>query len=92
MYMQKLSLFYCISIWCADPREWSSSDVIRWIHWAAQQYKLRNTHPERFQMNGKALCLMDLSMFVYRVPDGGEKLYQDFQCRLQKALYQDKLR
>ena len=53
-------------------------------------FKLRNLFPERFQMNGKALCLMDLSMFLYRVPDGGERLYQDFQTRLQKALCQEK--
>jgi len=55
-------------------------------------FKLRESHLERFQMNGKALCLMDLSMFMYRVPNGGERLYQDFQGRLQKALCQDKMR
>ena len=73
-----------------DPREWSSIDVMKWIQWASVTLKVRDLHMERFQMNGKALCLMDLSMFLYRVPDGGERLYQDFQGRLQKALCQDK--
>ena len=41
-------------------------------------------------MNGKALCLMDASMFLYRVPEGGEVLYQDFQCRLQRAVNGDR--
>lgn len=75
-----------------DPREWSSNDVLRWVQWGCATFKLRNLCIERFQMNGKALCLMDLSMFLYRVPDGGERLYHDFQSRLQRALCQDKFR
>lgn len=75
-----------------DPREWSRFDVMQWIQWASAALKLRDLHVDRFHMNGKALCLMDLSMFLYRVPDGGERLYQDFQGRLQKALCQDKMR
>eukprot|EP00111_Clytia_hemisphaerica_P011291 TCONS_00033057-protein len=74
----------------SDPREWTAHDVMKWIQWASVTLKVRDLHMERFQMNGKALCLMDLSMFLYRVPDGGERLYQDFQARLQKALCQDK--
>ena len=72
-----------------DPREWTSTDVKRWIQWASMTFKLRNLHPDRFQMNGKALCLMDLSMFMYREPECGEKLYKDFQNRLQKAMVHD---
>jgi len=75
-----------------DPREWTSSDVRRWIQWASMTFKLRNLHPERFQMNGKALCLMDLSMFMYRVPECGERLYKDFQSRLHKAMNHDNMR
>ena len=62
------------------------------MQWASGNFKIRNLHAERFQMNGKALCLMDLSMFLYRVPDGGERLYQDFQSRLQRALSHEKSR
>eukprot|EP00794_Sanderia_malayensis_P011324 gene11324-12510_t len=69
-----------------DPREWSAHDVFLWVNWAARNYRINNAFPERFQMNGKALCLMDASMFLYRVPQGGEMLYQDFQCRLQRAV------
>ena len=72
-----------------DPREWTSVDVKRWIQWASMTFKIRNLHADRFQMNGKALCLMDLSMFMYREPESGEKLYKDFQNRLQKAMVHD---
>eukprot|EP00795_Rhopilema_esculentum_P016859 gene16859-8334_t len=69
-----------------DPREWSPHDVFLWLQWASRNYRIHNPFPERFQMNGKALCLMDVSMFLYRVPEGGDMLYQDFQCRLQRAV------
>ena len=41
---------------------------------------------DRFPMNGKALCLMNAAMFLYRVPRGGDRLYVDFQQRLLTAL------
>jgi hypothetical protein len=41
----------------------------------------------RFLMNGKALCLMSLTMFTYRVPLGGKTLFKDFQIRLSNAMY-----
>lgn len=43
--------------------------------------------PERFNMNGKALCLMNMDMFINRVPTGGKLLYKDFKLRLHKALF-----
>ncbi len=42
-------------------------------------------------MNGKALCLMSLSMFTYRVPLGGKTLFKDFQIRLSQAVYAERL-
>jgi len=42
---------------------------------------------ERFPMNGKALCLMNVDMFLQRVPLGGKTLYKDFQLRLGRAMY-----
>ncbi|CAB4070324.1 EDL [Lepeophtheirus salmonis] len=42
-----------------------------------------------FLMNGKALCLMSVAMFTYRVPLGGKLLYKDFQLRLSKAMYNE---
>ncbi|CAF4956928.1 unnamed protein product [Pieris macdunnoughi] len=62
-----------------DPRSWCRADVGIWV-------SRRGGLPERFPMNGKALCLMSKDMFAARVPKGGEALHQDFRRRLAKAL------
>ncbi|XP_068243989.1 ets DNA-binding protein pokkuri [Palaemon carinicauda] len=70
-----------------DPRTWSRDDVHRWLHHVSEAHQLPRVFPERFLMNGKALCLMTLDMFVQRVPLGGKLLYKDFQLRLCNAMY-----
>ncbi|XP_076035717.1 ETS-domain lacking [Oratosquilla oratoria] len=70
-----------------DPRSWSREDVHRWLHHVSEAHQLPRVFPERFLMNGKALCLMTLDMFVQRVPLGGKLLYKDFQLRLCNAMY-----
>ncbi|CAL4163455.1 unnamed protein product [Meganyctiphanes norvegica] len=70
-----------------DPRTWSRDDVHRWLHHVSEAHELPRVFPERFLMNGKALCLMTLDMFVQRVPLGGKLLYKDFQLRLCNAMY-----
>ncbi|XP_013195650.2 transcription factor ETV7 [Amyelois transitella] len=62
-----------------DPRSWGRAEVGRWV-------ASRGGLPERFPMNGKALCLMSKDMFSARVPHNGHVLYQDFRRRLAKAL------
>ncbi|CAH2230648.1 jg4201 [Pararge aegeria aegeria] len=62
-----------------DPRLWSRHEV---GEWAAR----RGARPERFPMNGKALCLMSGAMFAAREPSLGPRLHQDFRRRLAKAL------
>ncbi|XP_063924774.1 transcription factor ETV7 isoform X2 [Zophobas morio] len=70
-----------------DPRQWSREHVARWLHLVTQQHGLPEVPSSRFLMNGKALCLMSLEMFLSRVPLGGKLLYKDFQLRLCAALY-----
>ncbi|XP_049883949.1 transcription factor ETV7 isoform X2 [Pectinophora gossypiella] len=62
-----------------DPRTWGRAEVARWV-------SKRGGLPERFPMNGKALCLMSRDMFAARVPHSGHQLHQDFRRRLAKAL------
>ncbi|KAM3956052.1 ets DNA-binding protein pokkuri-like [Aphomia sociella] len=62
-----------------DPRTWGRSEVGTWV-------ARRGGLPERFPMNGKALCLMSKEMFASRVPITGHILHQDFRRRLAKAL------
>ncbi|CAG9577097.1 unnamed protein product [Danaus chrysippus] len=62
-----------------DPRRWSRQQAGRWV-------SVRGGRPERFPMNGKALCLMTMDMFKAREPEHGLDIYQDFRRRLGKAL------
>ena len=57
-----------------------------WLAHMRAHHALCDVTPERFQMNGKALCLMNLNMFCYRVPRGGAVLFRDFQRRLNRAV------
>lgn len=71
-----------------DPREWSRVDVWTWLVYMAKSEGLEPS-PElvqKFPMNGKALCLMTLDMYLSRVPVGGKMLYRDFRFRLARAL------
>lgn len=70
-----------------DPRHWSRADVCHWVVWMCSSHNLPHPDIERFLMNGKAVCLMNVSMFSARVPLGGKLLYRDFQIRLANALY-----
>lgn len=78
-----------IFMFLPDPRKWSREDVKNWLLWMSHRNKLPGIEPARFQMNGKALCLMSLQMFTYRVPVGGKLLYKDFQLRLTSAFHRE---
>ncbi|XP_046631997.1 transcription factor ETV6-like [Daphnia pulicaria] len=73
-----------------DPRSWSREEVFVWLLSMQNQHSLPPISSDRFHMNGKALCLMNVEMFVQRVPLGGKLLYKDFQMRLSSALYSSK--
>lgn len=74
-----------------DPRCWSREDVLKWLWNMQKQHNLPPISADRFHMNGKALCLMNVDMFVQRVPLGGKLLFKDFQIRLTQALYSSKM-
>lgn len=71
-----------------DPREWTRMDVWMWLNNLAQSEGLPLTTElaQKFPMNGKALCLMSLDMYLSRVPVGGKMLYKDFRIRLARAM------
>lgn len=71
-----------------DPRDWTRANVWTWLINLAQSEGL-DISPElaqKFPMNGKALCLMSLDMYLSRVPVGGKMLYRDFRVRLARAM------
>ncbi|XP_039483326.1 ETS homologous factor [Drosophila santomea] len=71
-----------------DPRDWTRADVWKWLINMAVSEGLEVTAelPQKFPMNGKALCLMSLDMYLCRVPVGGKMLYRDFRVRLARAM------
>ncbi|XP_006785882.1 transcription factor ETV7 [Neolamprologus brichardi] len=41
-----------------NPSLWDKDDVSLWLHWAQKEYSLRRPEKGRFEMNGRALCLL----------------------------------
>ncbi|KFW62803.1 Transcription factor ETV7, partial [Pygoscelis adeliae] len=62
-----------------QPSLWSKDDVIHWLRWAEKEYSLRQTDESKFEMNGKALCILTKDDFRYRAPSSGDVLYEIFQ-------------
>ncbi|NXR86690.1 ETV7 factor, partial [Hypocryptadius cinnamomeus] len=62
-----------------QPSLWSKEDVIHWLRWAEEEYSLRPTDQSRFEMNGKALCILTKDDFRHRAPSSGDVLYEILQ-------------
>ncbi|NXQ54147.1 ETV7 factor, partial [Anthoscopus minutus] len=62
-----------------QPSLWSRDDVIHWLRWAEKEYSLRPTEESRFEMNGKALCILTKDDFRHRAPSSGDVLYEILQ-------------
>ncbi|XP_074092517.1 transcription factor ETV7 [Macrotis lagotis] len=62
-----------------QPSLWSKEDVIHWLRWAEQEYSLPHTMEQKFEMNGKALCILTKDDFRYRAPSSGDVLYELLQ-------------
>ncbi|XP_029428201.1 transcription factor ETV7 isoform X3 [Rhinatrema bivittatum] len=61
------------------PALWSKDDVIYWLRWAEKEYSLRRTEESKFEMNGKALCILTKEDFRHRSPSSGDVLYELLQ-------------
>ncbi|NXA39670.1 ETV7 factor, partial [Eudromia elegans] len=62
-----------------QPSLWSKEDVIHWLRWAEKEYSLRQTDESKFEMNGKALCILTKDDFRHRAPSSGDVLYELLQ-------------
>ncbi|XP_021232608.1 transcription factor ETV7 isoform X2 [Numida meleagris] len=68
-----------LSEWGIQPSLWSKDDVIHWLRWAEREYSLQQTDESKFEMNGKALCILTKDDFRFRAPGSGDVLYELFQ-------------
>ncbi|KAL4623832.1 transcription factor ETV7-like [Arapaima gigas] len=62
-----------------NPSLWGKDDVNHWLRWAQKEYSLRRTDQAKFEMNGKALCLLTKEDFRLRCPSSGDVLYELLQ-------------
>ncbi|KAG1925967.1 transcription factor ETV7 isoform X2 [Pimephales promelas] len=62
-----------------NPSLWDKEDVNLWLRWAQREYSLRRADHQRFEMNGKALCLLTKEDFRLRCPSSGDVLYELLQ-------------
>ncbi|NXB49558.1 ETV7 factor, partial [Leucopsar rothschildi] len=62
-----------------QPSLWSKEDVIHWLRWAEKEYSLRASDESKFEMNGKALCILTKEDFRHRAPSSGDVLYEILQ-------------
>lgn len=71
---------HLLHIWCEmmhllfpgiNPSLWDKDDVSLWLHWAQKEYSLRRPEKGRFEMNGRALCLLTKEDFRRRCPSSG---------------------
>ncbi|XP_070695788.1 transcription factor ETV7 [Pempheris klunzingeri] len=63
-----------------NPSLWDKEDVAHWLHWAQKEYSLCRPEKGRFEMNGRALCLLTKEDFRRRCPSSGDVLYEILQC------------
>uniref|UniRef100_A0A8C1AL73 ETS variant transcription factor 7 n=2 Tax=Cyprinus carpio TaxID=7962 RepID=A0A8C1AL73_CYPCA len=62
-----------------NPSLWDKEDVNLWLRWAQREYSLRRADHQKFEMNGKALCLLTKEDFRLRCPSSGDVLYELLQ-------------
>nr|XP_020651326.1 transcription factor ETV7 isoform X1 [Pogona vitticeps]XP_020651336.1 transcription factor ETV7 isoform X1 [Pogona vitticeps]XP_020651345.1 transcription factor ETV7 isoform X1 [Pogona vitticeps]XP_020651354.1 transcription factor ETV7 isoform X1 [Pogona vitticeps] len=62
-----------------QPFLWSKDDVIHWLRWAEKEYGLRESDESKFEMNGKALCILTKEDFRFRAPNSGDVLFELLQ-------------
>lgn len=64
----------CVLEWPTgiNPSLWDKEDVALWLHWAQKEYSLRRPEKGRFEMNGRALCLLTKEDFRRRCPSSGK--------------------
>lgn len=62
----------CVCFLGINPSLWDKADVAHWLHWAQREYSLRRPEKGRFEMNGRALCLLTKEDFRRRCPSSGK--------------------
>ncbi|CAE1250944.1 ETV6_7 [Acanthosepion pharaonis] len=68
------------------PNQWSKEEVGAWLAWCAEEFSIDSVSPERFNMNGRAVCLLNRDDFMQRSPEAGDVLYNALQMLIKRQL------
>lgn len=68
-----------------DPRVWNRDDVMNFLQWAEREFDIQPIDHDRFQMNGKAMCLLTRTDLSERAPGSGDVLYNVLQILVREA-------
>ncbi|XP_062580208.1 transcription factor ETV7-like isoform X3 [Saccostrea cucullata] len=66
------------------PQQWTKEEVAAWLRWCGEEYSIEAVPADKFDMNGKALCLLKRSDFMERVPKNGDLLFNALNKLVQK--------
>lgn len=69
----------------ADPRVWNRDDVLTFLQWAEREFDIQPIDHDMFQMNGKAMCLLNRTDLAERAPGSGDVLYNVLQILVREA-------
>lgn len=62
-----------------DPRQWNRDDVMVFLRYCEREFDLDKIDMDKFQMNGKALCLLSKSDLVERCGGAGDVIHNILQ-------------
>lgn len=68
-----------------NPSLWDKADVAHWLHWAQKEYSLHRPEKGRFEMNGRALCLLTKEDFRRRCPSSGRRVCEEKEAPCRSA-------
>ncbi|GAB1598385.1 transcription factor ETV6-like [Argonauta hians] len=68
-----------------SPHLWTKDEVGAWLAWCSEEYTIDSVNPERFSMNGRAVCLLNRDDFMQRAPEVGDILYNTLQILIKQS-------
>ncbi|XP_060587824.1 uncharacterized protein LOC132743301 isoform X2 [Ruditapes philippinarum] len=80
---QRCSIVHPASL-AKHPQTWTKEEIGAWLSWCTEEYSIEPIPSDKFDLNGKALCLLSRSDFMERVPRNGDVLYNCLQTLISK--------
>ncbi|KAL4224995.1 ETS variant 7 [Mactra antiquata] len=66
------------------PETWTKEEVGVWLRWCSEEYSIEPVPQNKFDLNGRALCLLSRNDFMERAPKNGDVLYNSLKSLMSK--------